>query len=207
ALFSLSNAEGLFRLPLHRNMDPLSTNPDAHNVHKRDTGFIVSGSCTTSRSGGGYDVHNAGSGVCHLDYGDCKPSNSSGGGRSIQKIHNVYNAGSGNIYIAYCGPSTSREEMIHNIYNGGSGQYHIMYVTSDTNIHRRLVNDVRNAGSGAINISYKNCGSRNICGKLANDVYIQASGNVIVSTSSGDSCGPLVSKFALVIPHGEHIIF
>ncbi|GBL80242.1 hypothetical protein AVEN_63672-1, partial [Araneus ventricosus] len=28
ALFSLSNAEPLFRLPLHRNMDPLSTNPD-----------------------------------------------------------------------------------------------------------------------------------------------------------------------------------
>ncbi|GBO11528.1 hypothetical protein AVEN_145055-1, partial [Araneus ventricosus] len=166
----------------------------AHNVYKRDTGFILTGNCTTSRSGGGYDVHNAGSGDCHLTYGDCSGSNSSGGGRSIQKIHDVYNAASGIVYITYCGASTSSEEMIHNIYNAGSGQFQIMYVTSDTNIQRRLVNDVRNAGSGSINITYKNCGSRNICGKLANDIYIKASGGVNVSTSSGKSCGPLVNN-------------
>ncbi|GBN27094.1 hypothetical protein AVEN_201456-1 [Araneus ventricosus] len=179
-----------YRLPLHRNMDPVSTNPDAHNVYKRDTGFIVSGDCTIV----GSDVHNAGSGDCHLTYGDCSGSTSSGGGRSIQKIHDVYNAGSGNVYISYCGASTSSEEMIHDIHNAGSGQYHIKYVTSDTNIHRRLVNDVRNGGSGAINITYKNCGSRKLCGKLANDVYIAGSGSVYVSTSSANSCGPLVNN-------------
>ncbi|GBN00416.1 hypothetical protein AVEN_8972-1, partial [Araneus ventricosus] len=165
-----------------------------HNVYKRDTGFIVSGSCTISRSGGGYDVHNSGSRVCHLTYGDCSGSTSSGGGRSIQKIHNVYLAGSGDFFITYCGASTSSEEMIHNVYNGASGNFYIMYVTNDTNIHRRLVNDVRKGGSGSINITYKNCGSRNICGKLANDIYIGGSGSVNVSTSSDKSCGPLVNN-------------
>ncbi|GBN15569.1 hypothetical protein AVEN_102150-1 [Araneus ventricosus] len=113
-LFSLSNAEPLFRLPLHRNMEPVSTNPDAHYVYKRDsgTGFTVSGSCTTSRSSGGYDVHNTGSGDCHLSYGDCSASNSSGGGVYVEKIHDVYNAGSGNIFITYCGASTSGEELV-----------------------------------------------------------------------------------------------
>ncbi|GBO00315.1 hypothetical protein AVEN_105569-1 [Araneus ventricosus] len=105
ALSSLSNAE-----PVFRNMEPLSTTPDAHNVYKRDsgTGFTVSGSCTTSRSGG--------------------------------------------------------------------------------------VNDVRNTGSGPINITYRNCGSRNICEKLANDVYIAGSGNVYISTSSTNNCGALVNN-------------
>ncbi|GBO33314.1 hypothetical protein AVEN_275454-1, partial [Araneus ventricosus] len=99
-------------LPLHRNMEPLSTNPDAHNVYKRDTGFIVSGTCKTSPSSGGYDVHNPGSDDCHLSYGDCSSSNSSGGGGSIQKIHDVYNEGSGSLFITYCGASTSGEEMV-----------------------------------------------------------------------------------------------
>ncbi|GBL98503.1 hypothetical protein AVEN_253677-1 [Araneus ventricosus] len=67
---------------------------------------MVSGSCTTSRSGGGYDVHNPGSGSCQLTYGDCSGSTSSGGGGSIQKIHNVHNAGSGSILITYCGASS-----------------------------------------------------------------------------------------------------
>ncbi|GBO13666.1 hypothetical protein AVEN_119764-1, partial [Araneus ventricosus] len=82
ALFSLSNSESLFR-----NMEPLSTNPDAHCVNKRDsgTGFAVSGSCTTTRSSGGYDVHNPGSGDCHLSYGDRCSSTSSGGGVYVEK--------------------------------------------------------------------------------------------------------------------------
>ncbi|GBN34739.1 hypothetical protein AVEN_204423-1, partial [Araneus ventricosus] len=83
---------------------------------------------------------------------------------------------------------------IHNIYNPGSGQFVIKYVTSDATIHRRLVNDVQNTGSGAINISYINCSSRNICGKLANDVYVVRSGSVFISTSSPNSCGSLVNN-------------
>ncbi|GBN39048.1 hypothetical protein AVEN_232957-1, partial [Araneus ventricosus] len=79
---------------------------------KRDTAFRVSGSCTTSRSSGGYDVHNPTSGDCYLSYGDCSKSPSSGGGGSIQKIHDVYNEGSGNLFITYCGASTSGEEMV-----------------------------------------------------------------------------------------------
>ncbi|GBN30382.1 Retrovirus-related Pol polyprotein from transposon 297, partial [Araneus ventricosus] len=56
------------------------------------------------------------------------------------------------------------------------------------------VSDVRNSGSGSINITYKNCHSRNICGKLANDVYIVGSGSVYISTSSSNSCGSLVNN-------------
>ncbi|GBM65384.1 hypothetical protein AVEN_212829-1, partial [Araneus ventricosus] len=56
------------------------------------------------------------------------------------------------------------------------------------------VNDVRNAGSGSITITYKNCHSRNICGKLANNVHIAGSGSIYVSTSSTNSCGSLVNN-------------
>ncbi|GBN16231.1 hypothetical protein AVEN_66934-1, partial [Araneus ventricosus] len=83
---------------------------------------------------------------------------------------------------------------IHNIYNVGSGQFHIDYSTNNANIQRRLVNEVRNTGSGPINITYRNCGSRNICGKLANDVYIVGSGSVYISTSSTNNCGALVNN-------------
>ncbi|GBN68400.1 hypothetical protein AVEN_61312-1, partial [Araneus ventricosus] len=60
----------------------------------------------------GYDVHNPTSGDCHLNYGDCSSSTSSGGGGYIEKIHNVYNSGSGNFFITYCGESTSGEELV-----------------------------------------------------------------------------------------------
>ncbi|GBM75058.1 hypothetical protein AVEN_197426-1 [Araneus ventricosus] len=132
ALFSLSNAELLFRLLLHRNMsvsnhldqmgtrksddsapflEPLYTNPDARNVYNRDTGFIVSGDCNIM----GDDVHNPGAGNCSMRYGDCIASTSSRpstGGGCVRKINDVFNAGAGSFFITYFSSSTSGEELV-----------------------------------------------------------------------------------------------
>ncbi|GBN10860.1 hypothetical protein AVEN_81792-1 [Araneus ventricosus] len=188
ALFSLSKAEPLFRLPLHQNMsvshhldqmglrksddsasfpEPLSPNPDVHNVYKRDTGtrFTTSGDCKVLSN----NVHNSGGGDCYVRYGGCSASTSSGEVWD-KKIQNLYNSGSGNFFLTYCSP-----ESIDVIFNSGSGKVHIDYAASAS---RGMVNDIRNAGGGDI---YINCGS---------------------STS-----GKLVIKFSLVEPHEEPIIY
>ncbi|GBM54103.1 hypothetical protein AVEN_247714-1 [Araneus ventricosus] len=168
----------------------------AYNVYKQDIeiGYTVSGSCTTSRSGGGYyDVYNRGSGNCYINYGDCSASTSTVPGSANAGgywIHNVNNAGSGTIFITYCDESTSSvpsndKELMNNVRNEGSGKIYIKYSCGfNPNLGRKLMNDLSNAGSAQIYITYKNCcptfsgvpSPTNNCGKLLHNIRSEGSG-------------------------------
>ncbi|CAL1270279.1 unnamed protein product [Larinioides sclopetarius] len=178
------------------NYDDCSTSSVAENIGNAGSGKvnIKYGNCNPSSVA--YTVYSYGSGDIYLTFGDTSSVNVPSNGQSGDKwASNIYNQGSGALYINYKNCCSSTSISAQNLYNQGSGDLDVDYGTCSSS-KSRLAQNVYNRGSGDMRIVYRSCRNSN----AVRTVNLVGSGNVIITY---ENCRSSSSNYPQVNDQGS----